>query len=648
MMKRALVLSGGVALSALMSASPALAGGFTIVSGQTATTTQELKFGDVGTVQAGGAINSAIAIDATASGSTVINAGSITATDDAIYGTSRITSVNSGSIVAGQTGFDLNNNNFINNSGSITSANNGIFVLNQNIISNSGSITADGVGIFVGNQNTITNSGQLTASQIGISAGDQNTIVNSGQLTGNHLGIVANDQNTIINSGSVNSTSTGILLQDDNVLNNSGSVTGQDEGVFVSTHNTITNGGTIKGRVSVWFNGDHNTLKLLVGSNIQGQIFVDGDSNRLIFGPGLNTALSYTGRPTISSALPFIVQNSVVYSVDVTGFSVQGSLANQMTEAVTGSVDGRLDSVRHAGAGFSTAMGNSVVHAAASSPQADASGFWLSGLGSYRQQAGNGTTTVDYGSSLGGVVVGRDGMWDAHTRAGGFVGSSVSGLQTQADGQEIYSTSFLGGIYLGHEMGANFIDASLSLGHSAFDSQRHVNNNLVAGGIETARADYGAFFFSPSVKLGTNRIVSGGTVTPSLRLRYTGLMIDGYGETGSAADLTVGGRTVNVFDARAELAYALNPHATEHGSWAPTLHFGIDGNLSSDGNVNASLAGQALNFSPASSNAVRGFAGLDLNVKSSHGASLTLATEAGYDTNNAFTGQASASFGFTF
>ena len=78
------VLSCGVAASAILLAQAAVASDFTIVNGQTVTTTQILNTtGDVGTVQAGGTINVAAGggIDATVNGVTIINSGTASGSD---------------------------------------------------------------------------------------------------------------------------------------------------------------------------------------------------------------------------------------------------------------------------------------------------------------------------------------------------------------------------------------------------------------------------------------------------------------------------------------------------------------------------------------------------------------------------------------
>ena len=158
LLKRSLILSCGVSASALVLAINAGADSFTIVNGQTVTTTQILDTtGNVGTVEEGGVIDvlTGNGIEGTANGVTVNNAGSVTSGD-----------------------------------------NTGIFVLGESTVTNSGMAVGNGfAGIDAdGTGNTITNSGSATGGQYGIYAyGDGNTITNtnSGTATGGVYGISA-------------------------------------------------------------------------------------------------------------------------------------------------------------------------------------------------------------------------------------------------------------------------------------------------------------------------------------------------------------------------------------------------------------------------------------------------------------------------
>ena len=132
LLKRSLILSCGVSASALVLAINAGADSFTIVNGQTVTTTQTLDTtGNVGTVEEGGVIDvlTGNGIEGTANGVTVNNAGSVTGGD-----------------------------------------NTGIFVLGDSTVANSGTATGGQYGIrAAGSDNTITNSEAATGA-VGILA----------------------------------------------------------------------------------------------------------------------------------------------------------------------------------------------------------------------------------------------------------------------------------------------------------------------------------------------------------------------------------------------------------------------------------------------------------------------------------------------
>src|SRR5690606_37688247 len=126
--------------------------------------------------------------------------------------------------------------------------------------------------------------------------------------------------------------------------------------------------------------------------------------------------------------------------------------------------------------------------------------------------------------------------------------------------------------------------------------------------------------------------------------RYAGLFLDGYEESGSAADLSVGSRSVNVFELRGQLAYGFAPMQQENGTLDATLRVGADGVFSDGGSIDASLLGNPLDFSAVgdSDETLRGFVGLDAAYAMTGGASFHVTTELGYDSDDAFTARAAA------
>ena len=581
---------------------------------------------------------------------------------------------NSGTTTGGsRSGIEVNNNNTINNSGSASgTGSSGISVNNFNTVTNSGTAEGGRFGIYAfGNVNTITNSGTAKGvdnhgiyangsdniiTNTGMAEGEQhgifasgsgNTITNAATAQGEDSGLYASGpDNTIINTGMAKGGDYGIISEGANsTVTNTGTAEGGDYGIFTDDSGTTINSGRIVGGIgAVALFGSGHTLKLLQGSIVEGNLELGKDNNTLVIGRGLDTALAFTGTPTIETdGVPFVVIDSTVYAVNVTGFSVQDEMANDLTRAVTGAVEGRLAAARLTGGGLSMAMNGMTIAAAADVSVAPQNGVWLSGLSAYRDQEENGDV-VSFESGLAGVVAGFDGMVTDTSRAGLFGGFSAASLDAEDDPlQGLDSDSWFGGVYLGHAWGQAFLDLTLTAGWSEFDSSRRVANNMVVGGIEHAEADYGGFLLSPSVRFGTDMEMGSGIFTPSLRLRYAGLFLEGYEESGSAAALEVDARNISIFDVRGELAYGF-----ALGDLQNTLRVGIDGTLSNADDAEATLAGQALDIDVAEDNLARGFIGYDADYALSDSASLTLSTEAGYDTAEALTLEARAGFSWTF
>ena len=603
----------GVALTALLIPGVAQAGSFTITSGSTVTSTQTLNTtSDVGKVDLGGTINvpAGDGIKITVDGVTVDNAGSI-----------------SGSTFGINAPFSTNT---FTNSGSIIGGTFGIFAPgNTNIFTNSGTISGGTLGIYgSGNSNTFTNSGTVSGGNFGIyGPGDNNTFSNSGKVTGDGAYGIYAEGNT-------------------NSITNSGTVRGGFQGMhIVGTGNTLTNSGTIIGvSASVYLSGPGSTLNLLAGSNLQGNLDL-GTGNFLNIGPGLNTAFAYTGTPTIDTfGAPYVISGGTLYVVDPTGFAAQNAMLNDLTRVITDTVDERLAMARTEGSPVAMAMNGMTIMPTADLPSGPNTVMWASGLGTYRSQKSEGAD-AGFDTLLGGITLGLDGEVANGTRAGGFIGGAFSNFKTDGGSQKISTDSFFGGLYGGFTGSGHFLDLSVTAGYSAQSSDRTVANNQVAGGLEHATADYGGFFISPSATLGTDLHMDSGIFTPSVRARYAGLFLGGYDETGSAANLSMDSHSVNVIDLRAQLAFAPTPETLDGGTISTLLRLGADGTFSSGNTIDATLLGQALSFNVGNTDAtLRGFLGFDMTYATNSGSRFFLGAEAGYDTSDAFTGEAKAGF----
>ncbi|MBL8578758.1 MAG: autotransporter domain-containing protein [Mesorhizobium sp.] len=488
---------------------------------------------------------------------------------------------------------------------------------------------------------TVTNNGTVLGD---VFISDDGTVTNTGTIGGGVL--ILNDDfvlegHTVTNSGTIG----GDVVIEGGTITNTGTIVGIAR---QTGFGTITNSGSLGG-AHVFVPG---TLNLLAGSVIHGGIDFSFPGSTLNLGHGQNMALTLTGSlPAINSfGAPMAVQGLVVAVVDPTGFSAQDEMLTDLTRAIANAVDGRINSGR-----FGYAPAAPVLSYAAAGSGADTQpaafgypmgstgatssgyGFWASGIGAWRDQDADGADT-GFDTSLGGLLVGLDGELANGMRLGGFLGASTSRFETDPNSQEIDADSYFGGVY-GSYAGQNyFLDASLTGGVSQQSSDRTVANNLVLGGIEHATADYDGVFISPSATIGTTfAMANGSTFIPSFRARYAGLFLDGYDESGSAANLSVDDRDVNIFDLRAQLAYALAALPSGNGAVHATFRIGADATFADNANVDANLLGTALNFDVSGDDTVRGFAGIDLNYRAEGGMNFFLGAEAGYDSGNAFT-----------
>lgn len=518
------------------------------------------------------------------------------------------TITNSGAIATSGDGgigiYAMGDHNTVNNSGTInTSGNNDATAMyiagDYSSISNDGAITTSGnsgYGILsYGYYNTVSNAGSINtrgASGFGMYVvSENNTVVNSGTINtsgGNATGIyVLNDSNAITNSGSVITSgvnSHGILaLSDYNTINNNGSinVSGANAvGVLVDNNNTITNYGTIVSTQyqAMMLSGNNNTVNLMRGTVIQGGIALNTATNTFNYENGLNTAFTFGGNlpgSINSNGMPRAINGMLVATVDTTGFAMEDEVVTDITDCGHDGVGLRLDRVR----------------------SASGSGAWGNLCGNMRQQQDSGPA-IKANHLLGGVAFGRDHALSSGRRFGWMAGASSSRVEVDDAAQEIDIKSVFGGIYGGRQLDSGtFIDMSLLVGMADHNSDRHVVNNLIEGGLETARADYDGYFVSPGIRIGTSTQWGDMRVQPSLDIRYAGMHLEGYREHGSAASVKADDRTLHTLSARAKLSFLSDLKLDDGRALSQESYIGIAGrsNLGND-DADIQLLGSDINF----------------------------------------------------
>jgi hypothetical protein len=538
--------------------------------------------------------------------------------------------------------------------------------------SNSGTNAANGpngIGIEAvtngGGTATANNSGSNAANGsggIGIAAqttvGGNATAINSGSNAANGpngIGIAALTQNggnaTAINSGS-------------NAANGPGGI-----GIFASTLNggdaAVINSGTTTGGVSISATGGNAILTDIVGARIVGAIEMTGTSQMVNFAGGnwLLTINTSGGGPTIVNAggAPFVSSSTTVGKSTITQVAVLDptvfALADRSVANFTGDLSQLLQdrfAAMSSGAGggaLGFAPNDSSVAASAqaafagipsvamsyassnprpilgkappAAPYYDTT-VWASGFGGVRQQHADGAVLSAHDTAFGGAL-GIDRRVSGELRLGAFVGARGSREQVELDVQRVDSTYVFGGVYGRFDWVTQYFDFALYGGGIDNKSTRGIANNLAPNGFEFATASFGGWFVSPEATYGYRIAVNKDlTVTPRVRLRYVGGALDGFSESGSMQNLSVGRRALNDLEERGEVEVT-----TLNGPLKAAASIGVIG-LERLGNptVNAVLLAQNLSFAtPGKASAVGGVLGTRVEYRTTANVSLFVAGE---------------------
>jgi outer membrane autotransporter protein len=210
-------------------------------------------------------------------------------------------------------------------------------------------------------------------------------------------------------------------------------------------------------------------------------------------------------------------------------------------------------------------------------------------------------------------------------RLGAFVGAGETRSSVDFNYGDTKGNTVFAGMYAHYSQGALFAQAVLQGGHSINDSSRNINNNLVPGGLEVAKASYGTTYFSPEANLGLNFALgslhgASYTLTPSVNVRYLFAAVDGYTETGSTANLSVASRNVQDVEERGQLKLTSRTVISANKVLLGSIYGGVLG-VQRMGNttINATLLGQEIPFAtPGNSNVLGGFGGFGIEWHGGH------------------------------
>lgn len=229
--------------------------------------------------------------------------------------------------------------------------------------------------------------------------------------------------------------------------------------------------------------------------------------------------------------------------------------------------------------------------------------------------------------------MGTDAAYSDTLTLGAFLGESWARGQTTDGSQETETMSLFVGAYGSSVHTGVTFDFALVGGGSQYDRERQVANNLVANGLETASADYYGWFISPEL---TARATQFQSFEPFVTLRYAGLFLDGFTETGAAAPLTLDSQMLHLATGR--LGVTVPYDWTHAGGLRTSLRLtgGVEGRSQFGGTTQRGvLLGQSIAFEAGESNAVGGFVGLDAEHQMSATTTLYTSAEALLETGNA-------------
>jgi len=487
--------------------------------------------------------------------------------------------------------------------------------------------------INFGDNGSITNNGTLEttgSTQNVFTEGDGDRVTNNGTITAS-----ADNASAIIvgkNAGSgVNPT-----ITNNNIIRVTGS---GSVGILLvnASGTTINNSGLISGEQSATaaIDGSDNaeTLNLLSGSQIIGTIDLDAGTDTVnISGANNSSTLTLTDVETINLINGNgLIVGDVATVVDPTGQSISSAVLSNTTLAIHNNVNQRLahhKPLKPIQVATSELTSGMVFQER--EPQ-----IWGSALGAKHSRGLEGIALGydhDYVGFTGGYEVSfykaRIGL------LGGFVKTNIKTTGDKFGRLRSIDTdtdSFFAGAYSQYFLGNINLTTALMAGYEDHNNDRAVVDNL--NGFETAQADFGSFFISPSMTLSSAYVLDKYfELRPSATFAYSGGWYEDYAESGTTrSDLVIDDRDVHALTGQLQLAAAYSPFEDN----ALELRAGAKARYTDDDNIDVSLAGTNFQIPNASDNTVYGgYIGMNLRIAIKEKINLIADVEQGFASGN--------------
>jgi autotransporter-like protein len=492
--------------------------------------------------------------------STINNSGVISTEGDGAtgigsFGSDNSAISNSGSIstIAADTHAIQNEqttNAVITNTGSLSTMGANAFAIfdfnsNNSAIINSGAISSEapgglGIVIYQSNYSTAINSGVISTEGLGAAgvtvlestnaaATNMDTILTEGEGA-NGMSIVRSENSSVLNTGAIRTKA-------------------QYSGGIVSRSNVnsaVTNSGLVVSERSYAFymQDVDGVLNLLAPSYIGGMFgFVEAPTVSITTGPSHSVLWTLDdnmigGDPNISGAVPWFYDASTKQFATYDPSAFAGSLD------ALGDMTNMLSQVARAGL--------------------DGERLWITGFGGRTDHDGDAMTLGRDVQQLG-VAIGLNGIAVAGFDWGvmaGYLNSQLDAASRWTQSYDIEGEGFFAGLNGKQTLGGFTVDLGVTGGRADYDQSRFVNDNLALTngltlGKSWATSSYAGWFVSPEIGVSTQLATLGSwTFTPAARLRYAGQWLDGFAESGSNSDATVGDRAIGMIEASGELQAA--------------------------------------------------------------------------------------------